>query len=61
MIPAGLTIALGSDNICDIYKPYADGHLLTELRVLLESTHFYEMDELVKIATINGLKVLGLA
>ena len=60
MIPAGLTVALGSDNICDIYKPYADGNMLTELRVLLESTHFYEMDELLKIATSNGLKVLGL-
>ncbi|WP_158999568.1 amidohydrolase family protein [Pigmentibacter ruber] len=61
MIPAGLTVALGSDNICDIYKPFADGNLLTELRVLLEATHFYEMDELVKVATLNGLKVMGLA
>ncbi|APJ04088.1 amidohydrolase family protein [Silvanigrella aquatica] len=60
MIPAGIMVALGSDNICDIYKPYADGCMLTELRVLLESTHFYEMDELVKVATTNGLKVLGL-
>jgi len=60
MIPAGLTVALGSDNICDIYKPYADGNMETELRVLLESTHFYEMDELLKVATVNGLKVLGL-
>jgi cytosine/adenosine deaminase-related metal-dependent hydrolase len=61
MIPAGLTVALGSDNICDIYKPYADGNMITELRVLLESTHYYEMDELLKIATSNGLKVLGLS
>lgn len=61
MIPAGLIVALGSDNICDIYKPFADGDLLTELRVLLEATHYYEMEELVKVATTNGLKVLGLA
>jgi cytosine/creatinine deaminase len=60
MIPAGITVALGSDNICDIYKPYADGNMLTEIRLLLESTHYYEMDELVKVATVNGLKVLGL-
>lgn len=60
MIPAGLVVALGSDNICDIYKPYADGDMLTELRVLLESTHFYDEDELLRVATINGLHVLGL-
>lgn len=60
LVAQGLTVALGSDNICDLYKPFADGNMLTELRVLLESTHFYEMDELVKIATVNGLKVIGL-
>ena len=60
MIPAGIPVALGSDNICDIYKPYADGNMLTEIRVLLEATHYYEMDELVKVATVNGLKVLGI-
>lgn len=60
MIPEGLVVAIGSDNICDLYKPYADGDLLTELRVLLESTHYYNSDELIKIATTNGLKVLGL-
>lgn len=60
MIPEGLTVAIGSDNICDLYKPYANGDMMTELRVLLESTHFYDADELVKIATTNGLKVLGL-
>lgn len=58
MIEKGITVALGSDNICDIYKPYADGNMLTELRVLLESTHYYDMEELVKIATENGIKVL---
>ena len=61
MIPAGITVAIGSDNICDLYKPYADGNMLTELRVLLESTHFYDVEELVKVAVGNGRKVLGLA
>jgi cytosine/adenosine deaminase-related metal-dependent hydrolase len=59
MIPLGITVALGSDNICDVYKPYADGNMLTELRMLLESTHFYDAEVLVEIATKNGLKVLG--
>jgi cytosine deaminase len=60
MIPAGLCVALGSDNISDIYKPFADGDMMTELRMLLESTHFYETRELVRIATENGRRVLGL-
>jgi cytosine/adenosine deaminase-related metal-dependent hydrolase len=60
LIPARITVALGTDNIIDIYKPFSDGDMWTELRFLLESCHFYEVDELVKIATVNGLKVLGL-
>jgi cytosine/adenosine deaminase-related metal-dependent hydrolase len=60
MIPAGLTVAIGTDNICDIYKPFSHGDLLTELRVLLESTHFYNIQELSRIMTINGKKVLGI-
>ena len=61
MIPAGLCVALGSDNIADIYKPFADGDLMTELRMLLESNHFYDAEELVRIATENGRRVLGLS
>lgn len=60
MVPAGLTAALGTDNIADIYKPFTDGEMWLELRLLLEACHFYETEELVKIATMNGRKVLGL-
>jgi len=60
MIPKGITVALGTDNICDIYKPFTDGDMWTELKFLLESCHYYQVEELVKIATVNGLKVLGL-
>lgn len=60
LIPGGITVALGTDNISDIYKPFSDGHLWTELRVLLESCHYYDMGQLARIATDNGLKVLGI-
>ncbi len=60
MVPAGITLAFGTDNICDIYKPFSDGDLWTEMRVMLEACHYYNVDELVNIATINGLKVLGI-
>lgn len=60
MVPAGLTVAFGTDNIVDIYKPFSDGDMWTELRVMLEACHFYDVDALVDIATTNGLKVLGI-
>lgn len=60
MVPAGLTVALGTDNIADIYKPFSDGEMWLELRLLLEACHYYNVDELVKIATINGRNVLGI-
>ncbi|HZE87445.1 MAG TPA: amidohydrolase family protein [Methylomirabilota bacterium] len=60
LVPAGITIALGTDNIADIYKPFINGSMWEELHTLLEATHFYDIDELVKIATVNGRKVLGI-
>ncbi|MCP4441269.1 MAG: amidohydrolase family protein [Aureispira sp.] len=60
MVPAGLNVAFGTDNICDIYKPFSDGDLWTEMRVMLEACHYYDVESLAKIATVNGLKVLGI-
>jgi cytosine deaminase len=60
LLPRGFVVALGSDHICDLLKPYADGNLTTELRMLLEATHVYDMLELVKVATSHGRTVLGL-
>ncbi|WP_185856426.1 amidohydrolase family protein [Blattabacterium cuenoti] len=60
MVPEGITVAFGTDNICDIYKPFSDGNLWIELRVMLEACHYYDIDHLVQIATENGLRVLGL-
>jgi cytosine deaminase len=60
MTAAGLTVGLGTDNIRDIYKPFADGDMWTELHLLLEACHMYDIDALADIATVNGLKTLGL-
>jgi cytosine/creatinine deaminase len=56
----GLTIAIGSDNIHDIYKPYADGNMEVELRFLLESCKIYDEKQLINIATTSGLRVCGI-
>lgn len=60
MISNGLVVAIGSDNIHDIYKPYATGNMATELKFLLETLHLYDQDTLTQIATDNGRVVLGL-
>jgi cytosine/adenosine deaminase-related metal-dependent hydrolase len=56
----GVTVALGTDNIADIYKPFSNGDMWLELRLLLEGLHFYDLEALANIATLNGQKVLGI-
>lgn len=58
MIAAGVTVALGTDGIRDIYKPFTDGDMWTELRFLLEAEHHYDIENLIKIASTNGKKAL---
>ena len=60
LAPAGITVAIGTDNIVDIYKPFANGDLWEDLHLMLEGCRYYEIDSLVEIATKNGLKVLGI-
>lgn len=60
MLASGVIVALGTDNIQDIYKPFSDGDMWTELRFLIEAQRLYELDALDKIATDNGLKALGI-
>ncbi|HRP59335.1 MAG TPA: amidohydrolase family protein [Vicingus sp.] len=60
MFPHGITVAVGLDNIADLFMPYNDANMWNDLRLLMEANRFYEIDELVKIATVNGRKVLGL-
>lgn len=60
IIPAGVRVALGTDDIADIYKPFSDGDMWTELRFLLEACHFYDMEALADIASANGRRALFL-
>lgn len=60
MLNAGIVVGLGSDNIADMYMPFGDGDMWSEMRVLLEACYLRDLDELADIATINGLKVLGI-
>ena len=58
MIEAGVLVGLGVDNICDYYCPFIDGDMWTELRILIEACRYHDFDQLVKIATENGRKIL---
>lgn len=58
MLKHDLIVAIGSDNINDVYKPYADGDIMFELRLLLEACKIYDEKTLIDIATKNGKKVI---
>lgn len=60
MLAAGVTVALGVDNIYDFYQPFVDGDMWVEMRILQEACRYYDMDTLVDIGTVNGAKILGL-
>lgn len=60
LIPARITVGIGTDNIADLFMPYNDGIMWNDLRVLMEMNRLYDIDQLVKIATVNGRKVLGI-
>ena len=59
MLEAGITVGLGVDNIADFYLPFVDGDMWTELRMLQETCRYHDFDQLVKIASTNGAKILS--
>lgn len=59
MLEAGVLVGLGVDNIADFYMPFVDGDMWTEMRALQETCRYYVFDNLVKIASTNGAKILG--
>ncbi len=60
LLPHGITVGIGTDNIADIFMPWNNADMWLDLRVLLEAARIYDIDTLVDIATINGRKILGL-
>ena len=60
LLAEGVVVALGSDNISDVFVPFSHGDLIEELDFLAEATRFYDLDVLADIASINGSRVLRL-
>ena len=59
MLEAGVLVGLGVDNIADFYEPFVNGDMWIELRIMQEACRYYNLDELVKIASVNGAKILA--
>ena len=60
LVPAGVTVALGTDNVCDAMVPWSAGDMWHELQLLATGCRFDDFEQLVNIASVNGRKVLGL-
>lgn len=60
LLEMGVNVCLGTDNIYDPFMPFADGDMWLEVRLLMEANRFYELNTVARIASINGLKALGL-
>ena len=60
MIPAGVPVALGTDNICDAMVPFCEGDMWRELSLIAAGCRFTDFDELVNMATDYGRLSLGL-
>lgn len=58
--PAGITVALGTDNVCDAMVPWNNGDMWHELTTLATGCRYDEMERLARIGSVNGRKVLGL-
>lgn len=59
MLEAGVLVGLGVDNIADFYEPFVDGDMWTELRLMQEACRYYNLDALVRVASVNGAKILA--
>ncbi len=60
LLPSGVPVALGTDNICDAMVPFCEGDLWRELSLLAAGCRYTDFDQIVRIATTYGRMALGL-
>jgi cytosine/adenosine deaminase-related metal-dependent hydrolase len=60
LLAEGVVVALGTDNIRDVFHPFSDGSMLSEIEMLAEATRYYDLDILADIASTAGASALGL-
>ncbi|MBW1971463.1 MAG: hypothetical protein DRP55_01650 [Spirochaetes bacterium] len=63
LIDAGIEVAIGTDNIRDPFFPFGNGSMIREIHTLIVATRMTtpnDIEEVFKMATINGAKMMGL-
>jgi len=63
LLDAGVPVALGTDNIRDIFYPLGNGSMIRELHVLATSarlTDYGDAERLIRMATEEGAALMGL-
>ena len=60
MTPVDELVPAGTDNVCDAMVPWNAGDMWHEMTTLATGCRFDYFDELVKIATVNGRKAIGI-
>jgi cytosine deaminase len=63
LLDAGIHVAMGTDNIRDIFYPLGNGSMLRELHVLATSvrlTGYGDAERLIKMGTEEGAKLMAL-
>jgi len=63
LMDAGVPVAVGTDNIRDIFYPLGNGSMLRELHVLATSvrlTGYGDAERLIGMGTVEGAQLMGL-
>lgn len=58
MLEAGVLVGLGTDNVSDFYGPFTECDMWFETRMMMEACRYYIWDEVVKVTSTNGQKIL---
>jgi cytosine deaminase len=61
LLESGVRIALGTDNIGDVFLPLSSGDMYAEAEFLAEAQRFYDLDTIADMLTINGARALNLS
>lgn len=59
MLSFGIEVAIGTDNIRDIYLPFGNGSIREEIETLSRVCRLSNPEDIIGILTVNGHKALG--
>ncbi|MFH1624934.1 MAG: amidohydrolase family protein [Pseudomonadota bacterium] len=63
LVEDGVNVAMGTDNVRDIFYPLGNGSMIREMHVLATTTRMTrieDVDHIFDIGSLNGAKILGL-